>query len=176
MRTIGKRSNWAALKQHLMSIHHKPRSDIKYIADMERKKHSNCPSAQLHHLEAGKLVSGITKTKLNVAIAVNGTERIINPGEVTIQGPLRDNTSEISASQIRSPILTSTSTEFLDSYPSSAILTPTLSAITKFYSILTLLWPRDSHGYQTCPLCPLSSTRKFKHDALQQHLSSSIHN
>ncbi|KAK6591812.1 hypothetical protein H4I96_12089 [Botrytis cinerea] len=101
--------NWAALKQHLMSIHHKPLSNIKYMADMEPKKHS-------------------------------------------------------------------TSTEFLDSYPSSTILTPTLSAITRFYSILTLLWPRNSHGYQTCPLCPLSSTRKFKHDALQQHISSSVHN
>ncbi|KAK6591990.1 hypothetical protein H4I95_11940 [Botrytis cinerea] len=167
--------NWAALKQHLMSIHHKPLRDIKYIADIERKKHSNRSSAQLHHLEARKLVSRITKTKLNAAIAVNDTEKIVNP-EVTIHGLLGNNISKTSASQIRSPILTSTSTEFLDSHPSSAIFTPTLSAITKFYSILTLLWPRNSHGYQTCPLCPLSSTRKFKHDALQQHLSSSVHN
>ncbi|KAJ8069836.1 hypothetical protein OCU04_000250 [Sclerotinia nivalis] len=120
----------------------------------------------------------MTKTKLNAAIAAIDTRRIITSGGVTTQWLLEDNTSKTSTSQIQSPILTPTSSEFLDSYPPSAILTPTLtpslSTSTNFYSML--LWPRASYGYQTCPLCPLSSTRKFKHDALQQHLSSSIHN
>ncbi|CAD6442090.1 e139c428-9a31-48af-97c8-f49d7830e21d [Sclerotinia trifoliorum] len=169
--------DWFALKQHMKSVRHKPLSDIKCLADAECKMHFNCPSAQLHHLEAGRCVSGITKTKLNAATAAIDTGRIITSGGVRMQWQLEDNTSETSISQIRSPILTPTSTEFLDSYPPSTIPTPTptLSISASFHSKLTLL-PRASHGYQTCPLCPLSSTRKFKHDALQQHLSSSIHN
>ncbi|KAH8793391.1 hypothetical protein BGZ57DRAFT_870547 [Hyaloscypha finlandica] len=120
----------------------------------------------------------MTKTKLNAAIAANDTGRIITSGGVTAQWLLEDNlsASTTSTSQIRSPILTPTSTEFLDSYPPSAILTPTstLSASTNFHSILTLR-PRTRSSYQTCPLCPPSRTRKFKDSALQQHLSSSVH-
>jgi hypothetical protein len=130
----------------------------------------------LQHLETGRYVSGITKTKLNSAIAANNTGRIITSGGVTAQWLLEDNPSATSTSQIRSPILTPISTEFLDSYPPSAILTPTstLSTSMKFHSILTLR-PRSGSGYQTCPLCPPSCTRTFKHSALQQHLSSSVH-
>ncbi|PVH68678.1 hypothetical protein DL98DRAFT_564628 [Cadophora sp. DSE1049] len=118
----------------------------------------------------------MTKTKLNAAIAANDTGRIITSGGVTAQWLLEDNPSATSTSQIRSPILTPTSTEFLDSYPPSAILTPTstLSTSTNFHSILTLQ-PRTRSGYQTCPLCPPSCTRTFKPSALQQHLSSSVH-
>ncbi|KAK6602660.1 hypothetical protein ACHAPC_011137 [Botrytis cinerea] len=145
----------AALKQHLMSVHRKPLGDINFMANVERKKQFSFPSAQLHHLEAVECVSGMTKTKLNAAIAVNNSEA------VKIQGPLERNTSETSASQIRSSKPTSTSFD---------------STITKLYSMLAIFWPQDSHGYQTCPRCPRSSTRRFKHDALQQHLSSSVHN
>lgn len=114
-------------------------------------------------------MSGMTKTKLNTAIAANDTGRIITSGGVTAQWLLEDNPSATS-------ILTPTSTEFLDSYPPSAILTPTstLSTNTNFHSILTLR-PLTRSGYQTCPLCPPSCTRTFKHSALQQHLSSRVH-
>jgi hypothetical protein len=50
------------------------------VADVEYKKHFNCLSAQLHHLEAGRCMSGMTKTKLNAAIAANDTGRIITSG------------------------------------------------------------------------------------------------
>ncbi|KAH6667431.1 hypothetical protein B0J14DRAFT_602236 [Halenospora varia] len=168
--------NRGALEQHLTSVRHNPLSNIKCVADTKCKKQFNCPSAQLHHLEAGKCMSGMTKTKLNAAIAANDTGRIITSGGVTAQWLLEDNPSATSTSQIRSPILTPTSTEFLDSYPPSAILTPTstLSTSTNFHSILTLQ-PRTRSGYQTCPLCPPSCTRTFKPSALQQHLSSSVH-
>lgn len=168
--------NRGALGRHLTSVRHNPLSDIKCVADAKCKKQFNCPSAQLHHLEAGRCVSGMTKTKLNAAIAANDTGRIITSGGVTAQWLLEDNPSATSTSQIRSPILTPTSTEFLDSYPPSAILTPTstLPTSTNFHSMLTLR-PRTQSGYQTCPLCPPSRTRKFKHEALQQHLSSSVH-
>ncbi|TAQ85585.1 hypothetical protein B7494_g6091 [Chlorociboria aeruginascens] len=170
--------NQAAISQHLMSVRHRPLSDIKCVADAECKKQFNCPSAQLHHLETGKCVSGMTKTKLNAAIAANDTGRIITSGGVMAQRLLEDNPSATSTSQSRSPLLTPTSTEFLDSYPSSAALTPisTLSNTTMFHSMLTLWpWSRPPSGYQTCPLCPPSRTRTFKHSALQQHLSSSVH-
>ncbi|KAF2793862.1 hypothetical protein K505DRAFT_325199 [Melanomma pulvis-pyrius CBS 109.77] len=165
-----------ALQQHLASVRHNPLSDIKCVADAECKKQFNCPSAQLQHLEAGRCMSGMTKAKLNAAIAANDTERIITSGGVTAPWLLEDNTSATSTSQIRSPILTPTSTEFFDSYPPSAILTPTstLSTSTDFHSMLTLQ-PRTRSGYQTCPLCPPSCTRTFKPSALQQHLSSSVH-
>lgn len=168
--------NLSALGRHLTSVRHNPLSDIKCIADAECKKQFNCPSAQLQHLESGKCVSGITKTKLNAAITANDTGRIITSGGVTTQWLLEDNPSATSTSQIRSPILTPTSTEFLGSYPHSAILTPisTLSISTNFHSML-ILRPRTRSGYQTCPLCPPSCTRTFKQSALQQHLSSSVH-
>ncbi|OCK90398.1 uncharacterized protein K441DRAFT_732074 [Cenococcum geophilum 1.58] len=35
--------------------------------------------------------------------------------------------------------------------------------------------PLTRSGYQTCPLCPPSYTRTFKHRALQQHPSSRAH-
>jgi hypothetical protein len=72
--------NRVTLKQHLMSVRHKPLSDITCVADVECKKHFNCLSAQLHHLEAGRCVSGMTKTKLNAAIAANDTGRIMTLG------------------------------------------------------------------------------------------------
>ncbi|KAN0117077.1 hypothetical protein V8E51_003054 [Hyaloscypha variabilis] len=167
-----------ALTRHRTSVRHHPLSDIKCLVDAECKKHFNCPSGQLQHLESGKCVSEMTKMKLNAAITANNTGRIITSGGVTAQWLLEDNlsASTTSTSQIRSPILTPNSTEFLDSYPPSAILTPTstLSASTNFHSILTLR-PRTRSSHQTCPLCPPSRTRKFKDSALQQHLSSSVH-
>ncbi|TVY22370.1 hypothetical protein LHYA1_G008714 [Lachnellula hyalina] len=169
--------NQDALGKHLKSVRHKPLSDIKCVADEECKKQFNCPSAQLHHLESGRCISGMTKTELNAAIAANDTERIITSGVVTAQWLLEDYPSTTSTSQIRSPILTPTSTEFLDSYPPSAILTPTSTpstSATNFHSMLTLR-SRPQSGYQTCPLCPPSYIRTFTHSALQQHLSSSVH-
>lgn len=168
--------NRGALGRHLTSVRHNPLSDIKCVADAECKKQFNCPSAQLQHLETGRCISGMTKTKLNAAIAANDPGRIITSGGAKAQWLLEDNSSATSTSQIRSPILTPTSTEFFDSYPPSAIFTPTstLSASTNFHSMLTLR-PRTRSGYQTCPLCPPSCTRTFKHSALQQHLSSSVH-
>ena len=164
-----------ALRRHLTSVRHNPLSDIKCVANAECKKQFNCPSAQLHHLEAGRCVSGMTKTKLNAAIAANDPGRIITSKGATAL--LEDNSSATSTSQIRSPILTPTTTEFLDSYPPSSILTPTspLSTSTNFYSLLTLR-PRTWSGIQKCLLCPPSCTRTFKNNsALQQHLSSRVH-
>jgi len=125
---------------------------------------------------SGKCVSGMTKPKINAAVTANDTGHIIISEGITAQWLLDDNPSATSTSQIRSPILTPTSTEFLDSYPPSAILTPisTLSTSTNFHSMLTLR-PHTRSGYQTCPLCPPSCTRTFKQRALQQHLSSSVH-
>jgi hypothetical protein len=65
-------------------VRHKPLSNIKCIADAKRKKQFNCPLAQLHYLEAGRCISGITKTKLNVAIVANDIGRIIISEGVTV--------------------------------------------------------------------------------------------
>lgn len=170
--------NRDVLTSHLSSVRHHPLSDIKCLADEECKKRFNCPSGQLQHLESGKCLSGMTKTKLNCAIAANDTGRIITSGEFIAQRLLEDNlsASASSTSRTRSPILTPTSTEFLGSYPPSPVLTPesTLLTSTNFHSMLTHRLHTQS-GFYICHLCPPSRTRKFEGRALQQHLSSSVH-
>ena|SRR5947207_15285196 len=52
-------------------------SDIKCIASKVCTKRFNCPSAQLHHLESGVCVSGMTKNKLNAIMISKDTEWII---------------------------------------------------------------------------------------------------
>jgi hypothetical protein len=165
-----------ALKQHLASVRHKPLSNILCLADTKCKKRFNCPSGQLHHLESGKCVSRMTKTRLHAAIAVKDTGETITTGGTTVQWLLEDSPSETSTSQIRSPILTPTSTEIFDVYPFLASRTPasTLSTSTDIQYVLTRR-PHTGRDPQTCPLCPLSRTRKFKPSALRQHLSSSVH-
>jgi len=159
--------NQRALGQHLTSVRHNPLSDIHCLADAKCKKRFNCPSGQLQHLESGKCVSGMTKTKLNSAIAMNDTAQIITTGGVTAQWLLRDSSSPASTSQTRSPILTPISTEYSGSYPPSLVHTPAsiLSTSMNFHSVLTLR-PRTGSGSQTCPLCPPSRTRKYKRNAL----------
>ncbi|PVH68968.1 hypothetical protein DL98DRAFT_189828 [Cadophora sp. DSE1049] len=147
-----------------------------------RVQRFNCPSGQLQHLESGKCTSGMTKTKLNGAIATKDTGRIITSRGFEVQTLLEDNlsASASSTSQTLSPILTPTSTEFLGSYPPSPpslVLTPesTLSPSANFHYILP---PRlhTQSGFHVCHLCPPSRTRTFKGKAaLQQHLSSSVH-
>ena len=166
-----------ALRRHLTSVRHNPLSDIKCVASAECEKRFNCPSAQLHHLEAGRCASGMTKTKLNAAIAANDSERIITSKKATAQRLLEDNSSATSKSQIRSPILTPTTAEFLNSYSFSTILTFTsfFFTSTNFHFLLSLR-PRTRSSGQTCPLCPPFRTRTFKNSsAFQQHLSSRVH-
>ena len=62
-----------ALEQHLASVRHNPLCNIKFVAAKKCKKHFDCPSTQLRHLESGKCISKMTKTKLNEAIFVNDT-------------------------------------------------------------------------------------------------------
>ncbi|PVH90673.1 hypothetical protein DM02DRAFT_664810 [Periconia macrospinosa] len=119
----------------------------------------------------------MTKAKLNTAVAVNDTRGIITSiKKGTGQFFLEDISSvaPASPSQTSSVILTPTSAEFFDSYPPSAIGTPTLSANTNLHSILTLKL-RTTKNSQRCPLRPPNLTRKFEPDALRQHLSSSVH-
>lgn len=168
-----------ALRRHLKSVRHNPLSNIECLADMKCKKRFNCPSGQIQHLESGKCVSGMTRAKLNAAVAVNDIRGIITTGgDAVVQWSLEDTPSvtSTSSSQTASPILTPTSTDFLDSYPPSAIGTPTstLTASTNLPSMVTL-WSRIGTDPQACPLCPPSSTRKFKPGSLRQHLSSKVH-
>ncbi|KAF7945014.1 hypothetical protein EAE96_009797 [Botrytis aclada] len=175
-------TNRHALSSHLSSVRHHPLSDLKCLAGTKCKKRFNCPSGLLQHLESGRCMSGATKTKLNDAIAAKDTRRIITSRGIMVQTLLEDNlsTSVGSTSQIRSPILTPTSTEFLGSYPPSPsylTLTPksTLLPSANFHSILSHKL-RTQDGFHRCHLCPPSRTRKFKDKAaLQQHLSSSVH-
>jgi hypothetical protein len=141
------------------------------------KKCFTCPSAQLHHLESVKCVSGMTKAKLNTAVAVNGTRGIITSTKKGAEQWFLEDISSpalISPLQTSSVILTPTSAEFFDSYPPSANGTPTsaLSVNTNLHSIFTLKL-RTAKNSQRCPLT--KRTRKFEHDALRQHISSSVH-
>jgi hypothetical protein len=60
-------------EQYLTSVRHKPLSNIKCVANVKCKKQFNCLLTQLHYLEAGRCISGMTKTKLNTVIAANNT-------------------------------------------------------------------------------------------------------
>ncbi|KAH8807179.1 hypothetical protein F5884DRAFT_788715 [Xylogone sp. PMI_703] len=160
-----------SLEQHMKSVRHRPLSNFECVADEKCKKRFKCPSAQLQHLESGACASGMTKSKLNAAIAKNDTRRLIT--SVTSQWLLEDNSSATSTPQSQTPLLTPTSSDYFDSYPSSGILTPTStqSANTNLDLMLALI-PNTRGRTQTCPLCPPSRTRKFKRHGLQAHLSS----
>lgn len=168
-----------ALGQHLSSVRHKPLSDIKCIAAETCEKRFNCPSAQLHHLESGKCVSRMTKGKLNAAIAASDKNNIITSrAKVADQWLLDDdNSSTPAASQILSPILTLTTSQFLDSYPPSpsGILTPTSTLSAPASMTFPALALRQGTGAQKCPLCPPRCTRVFNPGALKDHLSSKVH-
>lgn len=169
----------ASLRQHSKSVRHNPISNIHCLADKRCKKCFNCPSAQLHHLESGRCVSGMTKAKLNTAVAVNDTKGIITSTKKGAEQWFPEDISSaspISPSQTSSVILTPTSAKFFDSYPPSAIGTPTsaLSINQNLHSIL-IVKLRTATNSQRCPLCPQNRTRKFESNALRQHISSSIH-
>lgn len=170
--------NMNALKQHQESVRHQPLCHIKCVASEKCKKKFQCPSAQLHHLESGKCPSEMTKTKLDAAIARNDPERIITSTQVSTNWLLEEIASTTSTSPVRSPILTPTSIEFLDSYPPSAILTPLCSpspTTLASTSPSSIQWLSTPAGHKGCPFCPLSRTRTFNPGALRQHLSSSVH-
>ncbi|CZT10430.1 uncharacterized protein RCO7_10523 [Rhynchosporium graminicola] len=169
--------NQDSLTQHLSSVRHHPLSNIKCLADAKCKKHFNCPSAQLLHLESGKCTSGMTKTILNNAIASKDTARIITSRAVLPQRLLgNQSVSTSSTSQSRSPILTPTSTTFSGSYPSSVVLTPVSASsnTANFHSALTERL-RAQNGFHKCHLCPPSRKRQYTTSGLQSHLSSSVH-
>jgi hypothetical protein len=65
-------------------VRYNPLSNIKCVVDAECKKQFNCLLAQLQHLESGRCVLGMSKTKLNAAIAANNIVRIITLGGVTV--------------------------------------------------------------------------------------------
>lgn len=166
-----------ALGQHLTSMRHNPLSDIQCLADTNCKKRFNCPSGQLQHLESGKCVSGMTRAKLNAAVAANDTAKIITGGDGAVHwSPDTLSVASTSPSQVGSPILTPTSTEFSGSYPPSTVHTPppTLPTSTSFPSMLISM-PIIRKGFHRCPLCPPSCTREFKPSGLRHHLLSSIH-
>ncbi|CVL08875.1 uncharacterized protein FMAN_14109 [Fusarium mangiferae] len=162
----------AALEQHKSSIRHQPLCHIKCLASSKCKKTFDCPSAQLHHLESGTCPSRIGKTQLNAAIIKNDVRGII-----TNQGSSmrlsEDDVSETSTTS--SPLLTPTSTEFFESYPSP--MRSSKSDIMDISDLTGVISPRLGvvSGFTRCPLCPPRRTRTYGHQALQQHLSSSVH-
>ncbi|CAJ0552350.1 Ff.00g063290.m01.CDS01 [Fusarium sp. VM40] len=88
--------------------------------------------------------------------------------------------SESTISPTRSPLLTPTSTDFLDSYPSTPVHTPRrgLLSSTSVDEKLSQLYSMQLDtvaGRKRCPFCPSSRTRTFDPGALQQHLSSGVH-
>lgn len=164
----------AALEQHKASIRHQPLCHIKCLASGKCKKTFDCPSAQLHHLESGTCPSKIGKAQLNAAIIKNDVKGIITAQGSTMR-LLDDDVSETSTSSTSSPLLTPTSTEFFESYPS-----PIQSPYSSFPDVSHLVQAVNrqlgvANGFTRCPLCPRSRTRTFGREALQQHLSSGFH-
>ncbi|OBS17515.1 hypothetical protein FPOA_12007 [Fusarium poae] len=89
--------------------------------------------------------------------------------------PLEDDVSETSTSSTSSPLLTLTSTEFFESYP-SPMQTP-YSSVPDVSDLIQAVNRRlgGANGFTRCPLCPRRRTRTFGPGALQQHLSSGFH-
>ncbi|KAL3588111.1 hypothetical protein FPOAC2_14010 [Fusarium poae] len=164
----------AALKQHKASIRHQPLCHIKCLASGKCKKTFGCPSAQLHHLESGTCTSKIGKAQLNAAIVKNDVRGIITTQGSSMR-PLEDDVSEPSTSSTSSPLLTPTSTEFFESYP-SPMRSPnsSISHISDLHEAINRRLDVVS-GFRQCPLCPPRRTRTYGPKALQQHLSSSVH-
>lgn len=169
----------AALEQHKKSIRHQPLCHIKCLGSGKCKKKFDCPSAQLQHLESGRCRSKITKTELNVAILKNDVNGVITT-QASPKWLLEEDMSETGTSPALSPLLTPTSTEFLDSYPSTVIHSPTGGSHPNSLvgtDLSQMFDPRlgAAAGHTRCPICPPSRTRTFGPGALQQHLSSSVH-
>jgi hypothetical protein len=158
-------------------------SDIKCIASKACTKRFNCPSAQLHHLESGVCVSGMTKNKLNAMIISKDTEGII-----TSSASQTENLG-MEAPMARLEIASSPITEERDAdseIESGVIFTPTSSDSGEsndfFASSLGQLTPTSSlcldsrSGSIHCPLCPPNARRSFSTiPALQSHIASPIH-
>lgn len=164
----------AALKQHKASIRHKPLCHIKCLASGKCNKRFDCPSAQLHHLESGTCPSKIGKAQLNAFIF-----KIDVKGIITTQGSstrlLDDDVSETSTSSTSSPLLTPTSTEFFEPYP-SPMRSPN-SSISDISGLTKAINQRlgIASEFTQCPLCPPRCTRTYGPRALRQHLSSNVH-
>lgn len=168
-----------ALGQHQRSIRHQPLCLIKCLASGKCKKQFQCPSAQLHHLESGTCPSKITKSQLNAGIAKHDVNGIIT-AQALRKRLVEENMSESTMSPARSPLLTPTSTEFLDSYPSTPVHTPrrvflSSTSVDEKLSQVYNMQLDIVAGRKQCPFCPSSRTRTFDPGALQQHLSSGIH-
>jgi hypothetical protein len=163
-----------ALKQHKSSIRHKPLCHIKCLASGKCKKTFDCPSAQLHHLESGTCPSKIGKAQLNAAIVKNDVRGIITTQGSTMR-LLDDDVPETSTSSTSSPLLTPTSTEFFESYPSP--MQSPYSSIPDVSDLIQAVNRRlgGANGFTRCPLCPRRRTRTFGPEALQEHLSSGFH-
>ncbi len=66
-----------ARQQHMYSVVHSQLADIKCINSPRCKKHFDCPSAFLHHLESGYCRGGFARQQLNTIIQDSDTEQWI---------------------------------------------------------------------------------------------------
>ncbi|EFX05569.1 hypothetical protein CMQ_3638 [Grosmannia clavigera kw1407] len=117
----------------------------------------------------------MTKAILDNGIAQMDTERIITDQQPCTQNLLLDEASTASTSSMPSPMLTPTSADFLDSYPSSPTLVPLSGSMPTIHDVILALQSNPQPATKRCPFCPATSTRMFKPGALQQHLSSGVH-
>ena len=157
------------LEQHRLSVIHKPLSDIKCVGSKLCRKRFTSPSAWLHHLESGACPSKMTIDKLNSAVQSNDIERVISTGDVQLtRTPTELDMSE-TMSITESPIFTPTTDESLEWDSQSGMLTP-VSGNSRLSSEILSLAKR-----LTCPLCPLNRKPFVSLEAMEHHLSSSIH-
>ena len=165
-----------ALQQHQASVIHHPLSDIRCIANSNKSKgclqHFRSPSALLHHLESGNCPSGTTRRKLNAVVQENDIHQIISgPTEFTMQqqAMVMSGAETPTTSSDIGVMLTPSSSNTLDHFPTSQILTPQSSQSTDL-AIFCL-----ESSSKICPLCP-KTRRPFPTSlALQQHLCSPAH-
>ena len=164
--------NDQALEQQLSSVIHRPLGKIACTGGKGCKRQFTSPSALVHHLESGACRSGITRKSLNALVRSNDIEKLISNDSAekgTLSLDCDDAVSNSSSGGV--PVLTpsthwSTRSAPLSPSPSlSSLLTP----VSDFEN------PPSDLALTISPSCPQCS-KKFRNlQALQNHMSSPVH-
>ena len=164
-----------ALRQHMASVKHAPLCNVNCVAHKKCKRHFNCPSGLVQHLESGACRSGLNRQKINKVVQQKDTARLITGPDILEGIEFLGDRSSATTSSARSVIYTP-DTSVCDASSDSGTVTPGAEPLTP---------SSGSSGYgperrlsasaaMKCPLCPKRKAfRSFR--ALEDHLTSPMH-
>ena len=164
--------NDQALEQHLSSVIHRPLGKIACTGGKGCKRQFTSPSALVHHLESGACRSGITRKSLNALVRSNDIDKLISNDSIekgTLSLDYDDAVSNSSSGGV--PVLTPSTHWSTRSAPlsPSPFLSGLLTPVSDFEN------PPSDLALTISPSCPQCS-KKFRNlQALQNHISSPVH-